>query len=129
MTKLIAVIDDEAEMEFIYLLLLDKLLQDHLVKLAFFSEITPFLHWIDTNKPDLIMTDINMPVMTGLEVIRKIRSAGHCAPAYFVSGYDEKDYRTEMGKLGVCRFLAKPLNPHEVVTHLSSDLGLVAAKV
>lgn len=129
MSKLIAVIDDECEMEDIYDLILEKFIREELVTVKFFQCSRTFLDWIKTNSPSLILTDINMPEITGLEVVQKLKQDGRCIPTYVVSGYDEKEYRPIMKELGVNRYFTKPLNFQMLLNYIESDLGFVTVNL
>ncbi len=129
MTKLIAVVDDELEMEYIYSLLLEKQIKRGLIKLKFFSDSRVFVEWLNHNKPDLILTDINMPYMDGPAVIELVRKSGRSIPTYFVSGYDEAEFKKIMRELGVYRFISKPLNFNNVLGLIELDLGILTANL
>lgn len=60
--------------------------------------------------PDLIITDIQMPVMTGLEMIRKIRNINPEAKCVILSAYSVAEYFLEAIEMGVQGFLTKPLD-------------------
>jgi CheY-like chemotaxis protein len=62
------------------------------------------------NKIDIIVTDINMPHVSGLELIKKIRSINQLIPIIVVSAYTETDNFVEFISAGVSSFLPKPLN-------------------
>lgn len=126
MSKLIAIVDDEVEMEFLYTLLLEDLINDYGVKIKFFSDSRMFSLWLRFNMPDLILTDISMPYLSGPELGHRIRETGQSILTYFVSGHDEEDYRESMKELGVCRYLAKPINTPAFLQYLKTDLGLGA---
>lgn len=129
MTKLIAVVDDELEMEYIYSLLLEKQIKRGLIKLKFFSDSRIFMEWLNHNEPDLILTDINMPYMDGPTVIDLVKKSGRSIPTYFVSGYDESEFRKIMRELGVYRFISKPLNFNNVCGLIELDLGILTANL
>ena len=57
----------------------------------------------------LLITDINMPGMNGLELLKKIREINSGCEAIIVTGYGEKKYLLEAMRLGASDFLEKPL--------------------
>jgi DNA-binding NtrC family response regulator len=125
--KLIAIIDDEPDMEFYFSVLFDKAIQRKLVKIKFFQDSRKFYEWFMTNEPDLVLSDINMPHISGPELSKSIRLAGRSVPIYFISGYAEKDYQELLSEIGLCRFLAKPLNPVQFNGLIELDLNLPLA--
>jgi CheY-like chemotaxis protein len=127
MSKLIAIIDDEQEMEYIYDLLFEEAIAQELIQIKYFTDSRIFLEWIRNNLPDLILCDINMPHFSGPELAERIRLLEKNIPLYFVSGYEEKDYSQIMKELGICRFLAKPLDLNKVHELIELDLGLTIA--
>jgi len=67
------------------------------------------LEKIQKHKPDIVIVDINMPVMDGLEMLEKsIREYGY--DAIIISGYGEFDYARRGISLGVSEYLLKPVN-------------------
>lgn len=127
--KLVAVVDDEVEMEYIYSLMLEKPIKKGLIELKFFSDSRKFVNWLDNNTPDLILSDINMPHLDGPNVMELVNKTGRSIPTYFVSGYDEVEFRRIMRELGVYRFLSKPLNFNNVLGLIELDLGILAANL
>jgi two-component SAPR family response regulator len=124
MSKLVAIIDDEVEMEIIYRLMLDELIQDQRIDLVFFSDARLFLNWLTEHVPDLIVSDISMPYISGVELGHRIRETLPLTPTYFISGHEEKDYSRSIQELKPCRFLTKPVNPENLVHTINSDLHL-----
>lgn len=124
MPKIIAIIDDEIEMEFIYNMLLEDVIKSREVDVKFFSDSRLFENWIRFNNPDLILSDISMPFISGTELGHRIRQTGRNICTYFVSGHDEYDYKEAMEKLGVSRYIAKPLNLNKMIEFIKTDLGL-----
>lgn len=127
--KLIAVIDDEMEMEDLYSLLLEKPIKKGLIELKFFSDSREFVSWLSNHTPDLILTDINMPHLDGTLLMDLVKKSGRNIPTYFVSGYDQRDFEKIMMELGVYRFLSKPLNFNNVLGLIELDLGILAANL
>lgn len=63
---------------------------------------------------DLVITDINMPEINGLELIHRINLLGDAPAIMVVSGYDEFTYAQEAIRLGVCAYILKPVKPEEM---------------
>lgn len=124
MIRTIAIVDDEAEMEFLYELMLEEFVARELVELKYFSDAREFLHWIAENSPHLILSDISMPYVSGFELGRRIRGLLCSAPIYFVSGHEEMEYQDSLREITDCRYLSKPLNTEHFLHLIKTDLGL-----
>jgi DNA-binding response OmpR family regulator len=59
---------------------------------------------------DLIILDINMPVMTGLQLARKIREKDQKIKLIIMSAYSEREMLLQAANLSIQRYLIKPLN-------------------
>ena len=68
------------------------------------------LELIDGEQVDLIVTDIRMPEMDGLALLKEVRERGQCVTAIILSGYSESDYAQEAIRLGVVNYLVKPVH-------------------
>ena len=66
--------------------------------------------------PDIVLTDIKMPGMTGLELINRAREAGLDTEFVILSGYSEFNYAQEAMKSGVRHYLLKPCNEQEIIS-------------
>ncbi len=60
-------------------------------------------------KPDVVFTDIRMPYMDGLELIREVRKEDKVVKFVIVSAYEEFEYARQALSLGVTDYLIKPL--------------------
>lgn len=60
--------------------------------------------------PDLVVTDIVMRGISGLDLTRKIRESGSDVPVVLLSGYADFEYARNAIHLGVCEYVVKPLN-------------------
>ncbi len=60
-------------------------------------------------KPDLVITDIKMPIMDGLEMLTQIYQRGCATKAIVLSAYSEFAYAQQAIKLGVSEYLLKPI--------------------
>ncbi len=59
---------------------------------------------------DLIVTDINMPIMNGLELIKNIREIDKDIPVIIMSAHTEPEYIKSAEELGVDNYLLKPFD-------------------
>jgi len=68
---------------------------------------------------DIIVTDINMPNMTGLELIEKI-SPNSDVPFIFTSAYSDIDYVKTALNLGAAKYITKPINIKTVIEDIQN---------
>ena len=64
-------------------------------------------------KPDLIIADINLPVINGLEALKKINEKLFI-PSIIVSGYDDEKLINEAKEIGVLGYLIKPVDESDL---------------
>ena len=80
-----------------------------------------------SERPDLLITDYQMPLMTGLELCRKLRldERTKSIPAIMLTarGFDIEPQ--EMIDAGIAAFLAKPFSPRELLARVNDLLGVV----
>lgn len=79
-----------------------------------FTDAAEALKMLKEETFDVVITDIKMPGMSGLELIRHIYEEGMNPSIIIVSGYDEFPYAQEAIRLGVCDYLLKPLKTEEL---------------
>ncbi len=73
----------------------------------------------DNNKPyDLVITDINMPEMNGIEMIHAIYETDPLQPIIVVSAHNESDYLMDLLCVGINSFLIKPVKHAELINTL-----------
>jgi DNA-binding NarL/FixJ family response regulator len=77
--------------------------------------------------PDLIVSDVRMPVMDGYRLARQLRSAPHTKliPIIFLTAKDETEDRIEGFQSGVDVYLTKPFEPDELVAVINNILARV----
>lgn len=118
MSQLIMIIDDEAGVR--------DLLGDAL-KLAGFETITAADAMIAqtllrNTKPDLLIVDINMPLMDGFEFIERIRGNGDMTPALMLSARGDRADVTRGLTLGADDYVTKPFGLEELVLRIKAIL-------
>lgn len=79
-----------------------------------------------SNNPNisLIIADINMPIMNGIDFLKNIRANNFQNKIIFVTGFEKFEYARDSIKLGVYDYLLKPINRSELYSVLKS-LGFV----
>lgn len=81
--------------------------------------------------PDIVLTDIKMPDMTGLELVSRLKPKLKDTSFIIISGYDDFCFTHEAIKLGVVDYLLKPLNREDVenlIIRLLHEKGKVKAE-
>ncbi|MFC2074120.1 response regulator transcription factor [Campylobacterota bacterium] len=68
---------------------------------------------------DLIVTDINMPIMDGVKLCQHIREHRPELPVLITSAHDESNYLLELIDIGIDKFILKPLNMSKLISTLS----------
>ena len=79
----------------------------------FLDGLDAFQHII-SEKPDIVISDIKMPMMDGLEMISKLRQEGFNTKFILLSGYSDFEYAQAALKYGVVDYLLKPVNEKEL---------------
>ena len=83
------------------------------------------LQLIQETKPDVLITDIKMPFMDGLQLSRLVREHMPWMKVIILSGHDEFNYAQSAVKLGVTEYLLKPISSqelHTVMLRVAKDL-------
>ena len=78
---------------------------------------------------DLILSDINMPKMNGIEMIEKIRDIDSEIPILILSAHDETNYFLDLIKLGVDGFSLKPIVLHQFMKLVMKTVDKINLKV
>jgi two-component system, response regulator YesN len=64
--------------------------------------------------PDLVVTDVKMPVMDGIELVAALKAEFPALPVVIVSGHQEFEYARRALDTGVVDYLLKPVDPHRL---------------
>jgi len=76
------------------------------------------------NPPDLVVSDVMMPEMDGIEFCRRLRAtpSGQLMPFIFLSGKGELEDRIQGHSIGADDYLIKPVNPRELAAKIEAQL-------
>lgn len=81
------------------------------------------LKLINSTQPDLLLSDIRMPGLDGLELVRKVKSTVPNTVVIFITGFSEFSYAQEAIRQGVFDFLVKPVRKDDLLTALERVLN------
>ncbi len=107
------IIDDQATSRIILETIVSSI--DDNIRVMSFDSCLSALQVIETNPPDIILTDYKLPVLNGIEFTRRLRSIPQCSdiPVIIVTIFDDKSILYEALGVGVTEFLTKPVDQHE----------------
>jgi YesN/AraC family two-component response regulator len=120
----IVIVDDEPKIARGILNLLST--KEGFKPVGIFCEAAEALAFIKRNPVDVVITDIRMPEISGLELIEQIRQINENINIVILSGYADFAYAQQAIALGVIRYLLKPTNPEELIGILE-DIRLSTA--
>ena len=86
-----------------------------------FADAESAIAFLRDNEADVVITDIHMPGLTGLDMIEQMRSA--CPQVVFIilTGYGKFEYAQRAIDLGVKKYLMKPTSPDEITAALERN--------
>ncbi len=82
----------------------------------------PFLAALPLKTPTCVITDIRMPEMTGVELLRRLRDLGQTLPVIVITGHGDVTLAVEAMKLGAADFIEKPFDGEALVAAVRSVL-------
>lgn len=110
----ILVVDDEADIQHLFRQRFRREIKNGLLAFDFALSGEAALRYLESGQSEvvLILSDINMPGMSGLELLQHIRGAHGAAPPFvmMITAYGDEANRTQSMQLGADDFLTKPLD-------------------
>ena len=97
------------------------LLEAHGLDAQFHASATAFLADVE-DRGACIVTDIRMPEMTGLELVKRLRDEGDQTPVVVITGHGDVPLAVQAMKAGVHDFLEKPFSPDTLLSSLRRAL-------
>lgn len=86
------------------------------------------LEALRTTRPDVIITDYEMPRLDGIEFVRALRSRGDSTPVIMLSGHGDPHLIVTAVRAGVDNYVLKPLNPEAFFEKIRQTLGSARAQ-
>lgn len=119
MDKKILVVDDQYGIR----LLLQEVFSKENIDIFQASNGKQALEIIKEEKPDLILLDMKMPGMDGLELLRRLRKFNTQAKVIMMTAYGELDMVAEASRLGALTHFTKPFDIEELRTEVMKQLA------
>ena len=118
MLSVISVIDDDASVR----TATDNLLSSHGYQVHTFASAVDFLKSARLDDSSCVVADVQMPVMSGLDLLVHMRTLGNDAPFVFITAFPDDSVRARALKAGAICFLGKPFAGPTLIKCLDTAL-------
>ena len=116
-SNILVVDDDSGPREALRMILKDK------YKLAFAEDGLAALNYLQKNKPDLILMDLKMPKMNGIETLKEIKKNDPTIEVLILTGFASLDSALQAIKFGAYEYITKPFDKNELITLIEKGLS------
>ncbi len=121
--KVLIVEDDEASRQFMV-----TLVRDEGYEVAEAANGAEGLKCFESFQPDLVFSDISMPIMDGLAMLEKIRRLSYDAIVVMTTAFGTAEYTLKALRLRANDFLVKPVLPQDVIANLKKYQDVLATR-
>jgi len=83
------------------------------------------LELVEKTEPDLLLTDIKMPFISGIELARQVREVRPATQIAFISGFDEFSYAQQAIQYNIISYMLKPIS----MADLTKELTVIKGKI
>ena len=87
-----------------------------------FGSADEFLKSEQVSNTSCLITDVQMPGLSGLDLQDRLLAQGHRFPIIFITGHLDENLRANAMKAGAVAFLSKPVNPDHLLGYLDRAL-------
>ncbi|TVX96276.1 response regulator [Cohnella terricola] len=82
------------------------------------------LELADRVQPDIVLTDVKMPGMDGIEMVKRLKERHPDTKIVFISGYDDIEYLKSAMKMDAVDYILKPVNLQELTTVIEKIMAM-----
>ncbi len=118
----VLVVDDEDQVRRLFARSLERAGHDIIVA----PDARTALAMMDSQRVDVVLSDINMPDMDGTEMVRELRKSGVTTPAILVTGRPTVESAARAVEFGATRYLQKPINREELCRAVGEAVAINA---
>jgi FixJ family two-component response regulator len=117
--SVISVIDDDASVR----AAANNLLSSHGYLVHAFASAEEFLQSARLDDSSCVIADVQMPAMSGLDLLTHMRAQGYTLPFIFITAFPEENVRARALKAGATCFLAKPFAAPALISCIEAALN------
>jgi FixJ family two-component response regulator len=117
--SVISVIDDDASVR----AAANNLLSSHGYLVHAFASAEEFLQSARLDDSSCVIADLQMPAMSGLDLLTHMRAKGYALPFIFITAFPEENIRARALKAGAICFLAKPFAGPTLINCIETALN------
>jgi FixJ family two-component response regulator len=124
-SPLISIVDDDASVR----AATNNLVRSHGYCAHTFASAEEFLQSAHLNDTSCVITDVQMPAISGIELLLLLRIRGHSVPVIFITAFPTEELRARALKAGAVGFLAKPFDGSVLISCLETTLKQNEAEI
>lgn len=117
-------VEDDAAIRLLTKMLLEKKVE----KVYLAQDGSEGLELFSAHKPDLVVSDVAMPVMDGMEMARRIKSANPNMPIILTTAYDRTDFLLNAIELGIDQYILKPVKQEKLYALVEKVASTILAE-
>lgn len=118
-TPVVHIVDDDEDLRQSLVFLLQSVGIDALV----YPDALTFLNEFDAEEPGIVIVDVRMPGLSGIQLQERLVDQGSVAPIIFCSAHGDVDLSVRVMRAGAVDFLQKPYDPHRMLEVVQTQLG------
>ena len=120
MTATILIVDDEPDLEALVLQKFRRQIREGAIDFLFARDgLEALAKLVENPDVDMVVSDINMPQMDGLDLLAQIKQRWSDLPVMMVTAYGDEERRRRASELGAFEFLTKPVDFDLLKTRLA----------
>lgn len=125
----ILLVDDELDTEFLFQSFFKKWIKEKKVKMSYASSAEEALTMMNDMDEcvNLVLSDINMPGISGIELLKKLREKFGPVNVMMMTAYDNEDYRVDAESAGASNYFTKPLDFNKLKEEIAKLEPSIAA--
>lgn len=109
--KYLIAVDDEVDLRFVFEHFFEDVVRNNQLELLYLTSVKECLEKLETVQGEIvILTDISMPELSGIDLLRICHEKYPQVKVFLVSAYDQENYQAEMDKWGAKGYISKPVD-------------------